>query len=570
MKSNFIRFAVFATFLTVAVLFAGCTQISEDGGAGSDSNFIGGGTGGNGGGYPPNLPTSPKVCYEHDWIAVNLYLDEEYHWSYECSICAESIREEHTGSPCRKCSANGGSSGGSGGSGSSENAMEWNAPAKNVIPRLVILSKPVFKNALQPYVKHKTVQGFPITEIYTDSNSATEIRQQLITIYNKDPGKLMAVLIIGDGDDYYNKQNFFPTFNHTVSYNGQSHQTDFYFGEYTGDWIQEATVGRFPVKSSDDLKAITEKIIFMENEVAVGNAELKNFLAVNQSNTAGTEFSTAKKHAENFGLNVTSLDVTAASSINSNINSGVGFVFYAGHGYPNTWANIYTIFDVKNLTNTTSYPVVVASTCLSGKYENLDSICKDFVNKKDGGAIAYIGASNESYFPPNRVLTTGIQRSTYVPGLITGMYYDDSYEEKYKARNLGELMHIGQNATRNYLTYIGSMTKHQLEIYNLMGDPTYMPYTDTPKQININCRGNVTAGSSITVNTGAPYAQVALTQADSSATGGIKIVDAVIAGASGEATLNVDSLKASTGQATLYAIAKNYRGGEVKVDITND
>lgn len=448
------------------------------------------------------------------------------------------------------------------------------------IPRLVIVANSRFQNttALKKYITHKRKQGYDTVEKYYATGTTPDaIRNDLKSIYlqTKSQNQEMVVLLVGRGtwSNQFNIPEFVNKNQPSLEGRKRVAGTDLYYGFYedrTTDLFPQVAVGRLSARNESELSAQVEKIIKMENAPATVG---KNIVLVQQKKNDGTtpfsdesselkEFFTARGYQANITY------TKEAGSINSNIENGAFLVSYSGHGGTNFWGDSsYTTSNVGLLNNNSFYPVVLGVTCNSGNYTDGDAcLAEAFMRQSNGGAIGYIGASNVMISYYSKAATVGTDT---FPGMAGSLFWTNQYDQKYQVRTLGGLFlaSLRSMKSRNYYND-QKMKDYSIEVLNLFGDPTYMPYTDVPKNINLDGYNNmnVTRGGSLTVTTNVPYAQVALTQANNSSPGGIKIIDAKIADENGTVTLTIPSGTA-TGQATLYAIAPNHHGKEVTINI---
>lgn len=444
------------------------------------------------------------------------------------------------------------------------------------IPRLVIVSREEFETSLRPYIKHKRIQGYEVEVLWISSSENNEaIRSRLKNEYESHRDKPMSVLLVGS-------KNYLPDFEGKIigSNWGNPHSTDFYYGEYTGsdDWVQEASVGRFSASTTKELDAQIEKTIKMENGLnGMLNRSFTNEILLVRSipNSDAQDARMHKARIEKIseymqktvtGYNVYDYESKDAGSINSKINGGVGLISYTGHGGITDWGS-YNNTHVSSLSNDV-YPVVLGITCNSGNYSsNAACLAETFLRKENGGAVAYIGASARSLATFNKILICGDDSSgTYgfIPGILGSLYHSTSVSnERYKVRTMGGVFMSGLRVVRLFIRRYGDQARYSLEVYNLFGDPTYMPYTDTPKEISFACAEHTSANAQFTVETNAPYAQVALTQEEN---GKIILLSSGFADAAGKITLTVPS-GAKVGKALLYARAQNYPGKSREITI---
>jgi hypothetical protein len=104
---------------------------------------------------------------------------------------------------------------------------------------------------------------------------------------------------------------------------------------------------------------------------------------------------------------------TGTVNINNAINSGCGFLDWAGHGNVKVWTTYphngshqilptptgtYYNYQIMDLVNGDKLPIVVTGACSVGKFNRNDNCFTwSFVNNPDGGGIASIGPSGLSW-----------------------------------------------------------------------------------------------------------------------------------------------------------------------------
>ncbi|MCP4642350.1 MAG: hypothetical protein GY851_18030 [bacterium] len=102
---------------------------------------------------------------------------------------------------------------------------------------------------------------------------------------------------------------------------------------------------------------------------------------------------------------------TAAATVTSTVNAGVGLVQHRDHGSETAWGDPYfSATDVQSLTNGAMTPVVFSINCLTGSFHRTggDSFCEAFLKNPNGGAVGIAGATRVSYSGYNDALTNGI------------------------------------------------------------------------------------------------------------------------------------------------------------------
>ena len=169
-------------------------------------------------------------------------------------------------------------------------------------------------------------------------------------------------------------------------------------------------------------------------------------------------------------------------NINNAINDGAGFVFFIGHGNPETWGTYlpgffssnlvpypdgYTIDNIYNLNNENKYPIIIFDACSCADFSTINSpISWEAIKLKDKGAIACFGSTDLSFGLPgtwseksfNNLIDLGIAKA-----IANGK------------ENLGDLL---KSSINNYLnTAVGDyslslLNAYIVQIQELFGDPT--------------------------------------------------------------------------------------------------
>lgn len=426
----------------------------------------------------------------------------------------------------------------------------------NILPRdghgvpMAVVSDRKFQKTLQPYLEWKTQQGYEVQELYTDQvpsglgrqEMALALRQRLIEMKPRPA----YVLLVGDSQEV-------PVF-YGITYEA-NHASDFYYGEFNDDHFADAYVGRFSARTPEDLQPQLDKTKYMATITPSEGEWLKHSITVND---ISSDIKAMDKSAElsryyplNFEGNTTDeFHASWTSTINTNINNGCSFVSYFGHGTSAGWNNAYTTYNVNQLENRNKYPVVFSITCLTGYFDGIDCMAEAFMRKQESGAVAFIGASRNSYANTNNTLFLGRdgngQQSSSL-GMLHSLFPYVGTDPSQRARTIGQALDVGCVALAHTLpqSYI-----EVAEFYNLFGDPTYQPYITTPKANKLSASSyNITAGRNVVVTT-VPDAMVCLSQ-------GRRVIAAAMAGTDGKVVLHVPAT-ATTGDCTLYTSAPGY------------
>lgn len=429
-------------------------------------------------------------------------------------------------------------------------AQGHNLPYDGRPVTLAVVSHSKFRAALQDYLVWKTQQGYHVEELYADEismatgktldNLALEIRERLMAL---DP-QPSYVLLAGDEDEvpYFEPR--------TAMAGGQDAVTDFFYGEYSSDYFPDAAVGRFSATTVEQLKAQMDKTKYMAF-INPANADwLKHsFIAHAPSYDISTE--KGAKFGVDFPQKFKGNTSRSAypTSTGNEINAGCSFVAYLGHGSVNSWQG-YGSGDVAQLANKNMYPVVLGLTCLSGSFQFYECMGEAFMRQKDAGAVAFIGATRESWDGADNLFFMGgssNHESFEHAGFLRSLFHPDEEDASQITRTIGDAFNMGKFACR----FLGEYKpwRQFSEFFTLFGDPTYQPYITVPKQMTITAPKSVVAGRCVSIET-APDAVVCISE-------GRKVIAVGLADSKGHISLKVPA-DAPTGVHTLYSSAPFY------------
>ncbi|MHA2066048.1 MAG: C25 family cysteine peptidase, partial [Candidatus Thorarchaeota archaeon] len=196
----------------------------------------------------------------------------------------------------------------------------------------------------------------------------------------------------------------------------------------------------------------------------------------------------------------------------------------------------YTQADIAVLNNGDLLPVVLSIECQSGWFDgevdqdhqpaaaptlnytrNFESFSEEIVRRQNGGAIAAIGSTRNSFSGYNDQLVRGFIDAIWPdfdPDYASGGLYD-----------LGQVLVFGKiymahkHAYDTSITYYGNLVKETFELFHLFGDPELSIWTEPPRVLDVSHPDEIGSQGSqnFVVNvtdqgTGAPihYAKVCL------------------------------------------------------------
>lgn len=414
----------------------------------------------------------------------------------------------------------------------------------------IIVSDPMFEDALQPFIDWKTRKGFNVVEAYTDDpavgSTTASIKNYLQNFYNTPPTGYEPqsfVLMVGDVAQI-------PTYSGTAG----SHPTDLYYFEYTGDKIPECYYGRFSANSLLQLQPQIDKTLEYEQylfpddsflgEVVMaagadatfgplhGNGQI-NYGTTYYFNTAHNILSHTYLQPEPSGGNYSNL-------IKQNVSEGVAYANYTAHCSEQGWADpSFKISDIPNLQNNQKYCLMVGNCCLSNRF-NTNCFGEEQLRAANKGALGYIGGTNNTYWDEDFWWGVGFEavsvNPTYNPAHLGA--YDVTFHDHGEAIEdwfvtQGQMVVGGNLAVQQSNS---GMKTYYWEIYHLMGDPSLMVYMSIPPAMTATFPDVLLIGSTSVTVTTEPYAYIGLS------TGGNAFVAAGCADNTGSATLNFDAL----------------------------
>ena len=436
----------------------------------------------------------------------------------------------------------------------------------------VIVSDRMFEDQLQPFIEWKELKGYNVIEAYTDSIGSTnsQIKSYLEDLYNNPESTPPSfVLFVGDveqipawkidnSDDPYM----------------DSHVTDFYYCEYTGDNLPDVFYGRFSAQDSSQLQPQIDKTLEYEKYEMPETGYLKEALLVAGDDEKWEDIygNGSMWYADNYyfnsdnGINSHLFlqdppngNSAVHDSIIKNVNSGVGYANYTAHCSPSGWGEpSFNVSDVDALTNEGKYGLWVGNCCLSVKFDESESFGEAALRAENSGAIGDIGGSNSTYWHEDYWwgvgnIATPVEEPTYEAtgtGVYDGMFHTKANEVDDPS---SWYVSQGQIPFRGNLAVEASTSEYKeyyWEIYHLMGDPSLMPYLGMPEPVTASITPSelLVGMNSLTVNTD-PHVYVALSFEG-------ELLDAKRTGNSGEVILNFDILQ-DTGKANLVITGQN-------------
>lgn len=368
--------------------------------------------------------------------------------------------------------------------------------------------------ALEPLLEWKRQQGYRVEVLVMSTRESDSIRAALQARYN-GAGALNSapkyVLLVGDVDRLRSCQGRYTPGGLDNSV------TDLYYGEYTGDYVPEALVGRLSVADSAELAAVVQKTVDYEQgrwaaasqmlltageEIRANAATTTNGQVYYLSNLVAecrAELDTVCFYNPASGSQLQAV-VQALDTANALIN-------YTAHCTRQGWsAPAVSSTTVDTLSG--AVPTVWVNNCCLSNAFNTTCFGERLLRSAAGGAVVAIGATNETLwnedyywavgakYPPtvspvydsrylgafDRILTSGDgvevegKAESCVKLEIPGRYDAD-------AVSVGALNYAGCSA----VTWSGSpYDAFYWETYCLLGDPSLSLMLGTTDTLSLN------------------------------------------------------------------------------------
>ena len=323
---------------------------------------------------------------------------------------------------------------------------------------LYIIAHPSFiGEELQAYADHKTALGIT-TEIVDYSLLREQIghgfndpfvireflRAQQASVYGSS-----ALLVGGHSFDYLDLTgqgsiSFIPTAYRQSSVIAYS-PTDTPFTDTNGDGLSDVPIGRWPVRTLDDLSNIIAKSTAWGNGEGLASSDSVLLLAEKQDLNNGISFSQqlddlsarfdpTNEHQGGFWGSVTRLyaadfldsetpNADHKFAMQSELESGHGLTVFNGHGSTNSWtySGLFRVSDIDQIQDQGKASIYFPLACYTTYYESIsnDTLAHQLLFKPNGGAVMIVGAATLGDYTSNgrifdRVMQFQVDKGTHL------------------------------------------------------------------------------------------------------------------------------------------------------------
>ena len=465
------------------------------------------------------------------------------------------------------------------------------APVRMVI----VAGRSLQCHAIEEFANWKRTQGMMVDVMYTESGaSASSIAAQTQALYTNATDEAPAptyMLLMGDvaqlkaHDSRLSNGGWYGP--------GNDHITDLYYVSWTNnDYVPDCYLGRFSATDTNTLRGIIDKTMYYErydfandDYLASGiliagvdqgsngdhgythgdpNMDYAAYFYVNADN-GFTDVRYYKNNTNSApeGVTVTgsSQASNTASILRARYNEGAGWVNYTAHGSWDSWADPeFTATQVNQMSNNGKPSFMIGNCCLSNKFERATCFGEALIRKGNrAGAIGYIGGTNSTYWDEDFYWSVGVRSnigSNMTPlyssqnrGMYDNLFHTHNEPLSAQAVSASHLMMMGNMAVQSSSSS-ASMKQYYWEIYELMGDPSLMPWLGKAETMNVWASRTVSNGVVAYIVPGS-YVALVYDNGDS-----LVLQDAAFAGTDGVVHLTAT---ANLNQCFLSVNAQNYK-----------
>jgi len=323
----------------------------------------------------------------------------------------------------------------------------------------LIVAHPSFINAdLERFAQAKRDAGLStriiswldIVDTYGYGMPTPQAMQNFFNRADAESAFEYALIVGGHSYDYNDylqmgNVNFIPTMYQTVSKSFVYAPTDALIVDVDGDGLPDKSVGRWPVRTQQDLSNIVNKTLRWQSEShlysdsmlliadVTDNARAQTFSE--QLNdvvkAAGIDKSTGQVseiYLDNYLANDTDTPIEDARgdlfASYAQDAAGVGITVFNGHSSSSRWTfrNLFGASDVSALGNTDAPTFVLPLACYTTLYESpsVNTLAHQLLFESEAGAVALSGASYLSEYRENAEFAKKLLKQIKQPGVSVG------------------------------------------------------------------------------------------------------------------------------------------------------
>ncbi len=348
-----------------------------------------------------------------------------------------------------------------------------------------------FADAIQPLVEWKEKSGYKVEVIHTSAlgnpPNDTDVKSAIQTRYDTWSNPSLAfVLLVGDTD-------YCPM--HMGNGGGRTQVADNWYACTDGtDYLPDLAIARISTATSAETTNVIDKLMLYEKATFaediwikktgfIGTSDIGHWSMIENTHDYCIDtymipndyletswshgYAACDRHYRSTNANT--------SEIAASIDEGRSIVNYSGHGSSYSWQGptaqgSYGQNDVRNNTNDGMYPFVISNACVTGSLQVPECFGETWQREANKGAIAFWGASNNSYWNEDDYL----QRQLY-----THIYPMDSTPP------IGVIVNQTKIDLYNYYGSTGTVA-YYFDMYNLLCEPSLSLWTRQPRTMIVS------------------------------------------------------------------------------------
>jgi hypothetical protein len=315
-------------------------------------------------------------------------------------------------------------------------AVNLNIPAE-----YLIIAHPDFIDGLNPLIAARQAQGLTVNvvnvyDLYTQYSYGVFdpiAIKRYITHAVQNLGTEYVLLVGGDTYDYrnylgINSISFVPSLYMTTDPLSRFVPVDPLYADVDNDYVPDAAIGRFPVRSQADLDLIIAKTLAYAAKnygrtAVFASDKFDNIVSYKtmSNNVAATlpgNWAKQSIHMDDMPL------ASAQQQLISAMNNGTALVTYTGHSAPTLWSfsRLLTATQARNLTNAGRPFVAVQWGCFNTYYVDPvnNTFVQSFLFAGDRGAVVVLGASTRTDSESEEKLGLLLMPRMVMPGKSIG------------------------------------------------------------------------------------------------------------------------------------------------------
>ena len=283
----------------------------------------------------------------------------------------------------------------------------------------IVITHQDFRQAIEPLVEWRrsqglTVQVVTITEVYDQFSHGlvdpSAIRELLRYGYaNWARPAPQYVLLVGDASYDYrdnlqgSNKSLLPTSLVETAFSGQTVSDNWFVCLDEEDLLPDMAIGRLPVSTADEARAIVDKIIAYERGAPPGDWRQRIVLVADGKEASfATQSDLLAEQSVPPRYEVSKVYAGSVedpqSAVAQELADGSLIVNYVGHGSIDLWSEdrLLSSEQISSMDNDGRQPLMILMSCLLGFFGHpeRDAMAEDLLLSEEGGAVAVFAPSS--------------------------------------------------------------------------------------------------------------------------------------------------------------------------------